>query len=145
MKIKKPVVLVFLVLQVGLIQAQRFFYIDQNPITENLLKGGLLKAAQFITESPLSSDYTVETDIRFQTENNTLTLAMNLQDSATCQTLFQIRETCALGSLGPNARHFMGTIIQAFIERNIHQIVLSAKESHMDDRMNYLQTRKDKT
>ena len=145
MNIKKVVVLILLIFHFGISRAQRFFYIDQNQITEKLLKGGLLKASQFITNSPLSSDYTVRTDVGFQADNNTLTLAMNLQDSATFQTIFQVRETYAFRDLRPNSRRLMRTIVLAFIERNINQLVLSAKENHFDDRMIRLQARKDKT
>jgi len=145
MKIKKPVILILLLLHVATTRAQRFFYIDQNQLTANLLKGGLLNASQHITNSPLSSDYEVKTEVRFLADQNTLTLAMHLQDSVSFQTIFQVTETYTFLSLGPDTRRSLRTVIQAFIERNISQLVLSAKENHLDNRMNYLQARKDKT
>jgi hypothetical protein len=145
MRMKKIVILVCLMLQYGLIQAQRFFYIDNNRITENLLKGGLLRASQFITNSPLSSDYIVKTDVGFQKDSHILTLQINLQDSITFQSIFQVRETYAFGEFQTNSRVLMRTIIRAFIEKNIGQLVLSARENHFDDQMNNLRTRKDKT
>ena len=145
MRIKKIVILVVLILHYGLIRAQRFFYIDNNRITENLLKGGLLRASQFITSSPLSSDYIVKTDVGFQAENHILTLQINMQDSITSQSIFQIRETYTFGDLNSNSRNLMRTVIRTFIEKNINQLVLTAKENHFNDRINGLQTRKDKT
>jgi hypothetical protein len=145
MRIKKIVILVGLILNCGFLQAQRFFYIDNNHITENLLKGGLLKASQFITISPLSSDYIVKTEVGFQDSNHILTLQINLQDSVTFQSIFQVRETYAFGVIHANSRLLMRTLIRAFIEKNINQLVLSAKENHMNDRMNGLRARKDKT
>jgi hypothetical protein len=142
---KKIAILVSLVLVFGFCRAQRFFYIDDNRITENMLKGGLLQASQHITKSPLSSDYIVKTDVDFQAGENVLTLQINLQDSVTFQTIFQARETCAFGEIRSNSRKMMNTVIRAFIEKNISQIVLSAKENHYDDRMNDLRARKDKT
>ena len=145
MKIKKLVILILLIFHFGFTRAQHFFYIDQNHITESLLKGGLLKSAQYITNSPLSSDYTIKTNVGFPTDQKTLTLSLDLQDSLTAQMIFQVRETYALENPGPEPQQAMKTIIQAFIQRNINQLVLSAKENHFDNRMNNLKSRKDKT
>jgi hypothetical protein len=129
----------------GLVQAQRFFYIDNNRITDNLVRVGLLKASQFITRSPLSSDYIVKTEVNFQTVGNILTLQINLQDTATLQTVFQDRETLAFGELGANPRIMLNTVIRNFIDKNINQIILSARENHYDDQSKWIRVRKDKT
>jgi hypothetical protein len=145
MSIKKIIILVVLILHFGLIHAQRFFYVDNNQITENLLKGSLLRASQHISSSPLSSDYIVKSEVGFQEGNHILTLQINLQDSITAQSIYQITETYAFGDLNSNSRNIMRTVIRTFIEKNISQLVISAKENHFDDRMNNLQSRKDKT
>ena len=142
---KKISLLVCLVLVFGFTRAQRFFYVDSNRITENILKGGLLKASQHISASPLSSDYIVNTEVGFQTGDNVLTLEIHLQDSLTFQTIFQTKEIYTFRELPINSRLLLRTVIRAFIEKNIPQIVLSAGERHDHDRMSSLKVRKDKT
>jgi hypothetical protein len=129
----------------GLAQAQRFFYIDNNRITDKLVRAGLLKASQFITPSPLSSDYIVKTEVNFQTGGNILTLQINLQDTATLQTVFQDRETLTFGQLRANPGIMLNTVIRNFIDRNINQIILSARENRYDDQSKWIRVRKDKT
>ncbi|HEY4966610.1 MAG TPA: hypothetical protein VII28_09430 [Puia sp.] len=142
---KKISILFCLSICFGMARAQCFFYIDNNQITDNLARDGLLKASQFITRSPLSSDYIVKTEMNFQTGVNTLTLEINLQDTVTSQTVFQGKETLAFGELRANTRRMLNTVIRAFIDRNINQIILSARENHFDDQSKWLRVRKDKT
>jgi len=142
---KKLSLLFCLIICFGLVRAQRFFYVDNNRITGNLVRDGLLKASQFITRSPLSSDYIVKTEVNFQTGDNILTLQINLQDTATLQTIFQDKETLAFGEFNSNPRITLHTAIRAFIDKNISQIILSSRENHYDDHSKWLLIRKDKT
>jgi hypothetical protein len=142
---KKIPILLCLCFCFGLAQAQRFFYVDNNRITDNLVRAGLLKASQFVTRSPLSSDYIVKTEVNFQKLGNILTLQINLQDTATLQTVFQDKETLAFGELRANPRIILNTVIRNFIDKNINQIILSARENHFEDQAKWLRVRKDKT
>jgi hypothetical protein len=142
---KKIFVLFCLVNSFGLVHAQRFFYIENNGITGNLVKDGLLKASQFITRSALSSDYIVRTELSFTAGDNILTLQINLQDTASLQTIFQDKETLAFGEFRTTPRAMLHTVIRAFIEKNIYQIISYARENHFDDQSKWLRIRKDKT
>lgn len=142
---KKIPVLFALCICFGATRAQSFFYIENNRITDNLVRNNLLKAAQFVTRSPLSSDFIIKTEMNFTTGSNILTLHINLQDTATSQTVFQSKETLAFGELRTNTRMMLITVIRAFIDRNINQIILTARENHFDDRSGWLRARKDKT
>ena len=129
---KKIILLTGFVLSIGLARAQRFFYVGNNRITENLLKDGLLKASQFVTHSPLSSDYIIKTELGFQPGDNILTLQINMQDSLTFQTIYMSRETYTFGDFHNNSRILLSTVIRAFIEINIPRMVLSARDNHID-------------
>jgi hypothetical protein len=142
---KKIIIIISLFLGFGCADAQRFFYIDANPVTENLLKGELKSASQHISVSPLSSDYIVGTDIGFRRSESVLTMEINLKDSVTLQTIFQKKEVYTFREANLNSRLLLRTVIRAFIERNIPQIVLFASENHDFERMSSLKTRKDKT
>ena len=142
---KKIITLFWLIIFFNLARAQCFFYIENQRITDNLVKAGLLKADQFISRSPLSSDYIVKTEMHFQSGTNILTLKINLQDTATSQTVYQGNETIAFGEFRANPRMLLNTVIRAFIDKNMYQIISSAKESHFDDQTKWLRVRKDKT
>jgi len=143
---KKIIIFISLVLGFGCADAQRFFYIDANPVIENLLKVELKSASQHISISPLSSDYIVGTDVGFQRSENVLTMEINLKDSVTLQTIFQKKEVYTFREMpNINSRLLLRTVIRAFIERNIPHIVLYASENHDFEQMNSLKARKDKT
>lgn len=144
-RMKKISLFIFLFLGLTCAQAQRFFYVDGNQVTEKIMKGALQSASQHICVSPLSSDYIVKTDIGFQSGENVLTLQINLQDSITFQTIFQRKEIYRFGLFHSDSRLLLRTVILAFIERNITQIILSADQQHAYDQMNGLRARKDKT
>jgi hypothetical protein len=142
---KKIVALVSLVLVTRLTQAQRFFYIDNNHITEKLLNDGLTNASQYVTKSPMGSDYIIKTDVDFQSGSNVLTLKIMLQDSLTFKTIFQADEEYSLCTLQANPRIFVSMAIRTFIEKNMNQIILCAKDDHCGAQMKWLKPRKDKT
>jgi hypothetical protein len=142
---KKIFLLVSLVFGFGYADAQRFFYIDGNPATDNILRAGLMSAYQHISVSPLSSDYIIKADVGFQSSDNVLTLQINLKDSVTFQTVFQNKEIYTFKDLNANSLLMLRTVIRAFIERNIPQIVLTASERYDYELMNNQKTRKDRT
>jgi hypothetical protein len=142
---KKIPVLFALCICFGMSRAQSFFYIENNRITDNLVRNNLLKAAQFVTKSPLSSDFIIKTEMNFTSGSNTLTLNINLQDTSTSQTIFQGKETLAFGTFGSDSRKMLNTVIRSFIDKNMNQIIISAKENHFGEQSNWLRARKDKT
>jgi hypothetical protein len=143
--VKKILILFCLSINFGLLHAQRFFYVDNNGITDKLVRDGLLNASQFVTGSELSSDYIIKTEVSFQAGDNLLTVHMNLQDTATLQTLFQVKETLAFGELGINPRVVLHTVIRAFIDRNIGRVISCVKGNHFDDHSTFLRVRKDQS
>ncbi len=142
---KKFLLLQILILTVCLTQAQRFFYVEANNSTDKPIKEKLMKASQFVTKSPLMSDYIIKTDINFQTGSNIITLKIILEDSATFKTIFQAEEENAFGVININSQIFLRMAIETFIEKNINQIILSAKNDHSDGLMKFLKPNKDKT
>jgi hypothetical protein len=144
-KMKKIWVLIVCVSCTGLIQAQRFFYIENNKHTDRIINDGLLKASQYITKSPLASDYIIRTDVEMKPGSNTLSLKIILEDSTTFKTVLQATEEYSFGVLHANARLGVRMAIETFINRNIDRIIVCAKEYHTDSRMQYVEPKKDKT
>lgn len=142
---KKIAILLCMCVCFGLVRAQCFFYIENQRVTDHLVRDGLLRASQFVTTSPLSSDFIVKTEMYFQPGINILTLKINLQDTATSQIVFQCNETLAFGELRANPVMMLNTSIRAFIDKNMNQIILSARENHFYDQWKWLRVRKDKT
>ena len=142
---KKLPILIMLLLNLGLAQAQRFFYIESNNNTNGILRNGLLRAAQFVTESPVASDYIIKTEIGLQKGSNILTLNMILQDSVTFDTIFQTKEEYAFGDVNEKSKIFLRMAVTTFIDKNISHIVLCARDDHNNSGMKYLKSRKDKT
>jgi hypothetical protein len=145
LNMKKLLIPIILLLNLGVTRAQRFFYIETNDNTENVLKNDLLKAAQFVTESPIASDYIIRTDIGIQKGSDILTLNMILQDSVTFNTIFQTREEYNLGVIGEGSKIFLKMVITAFIDKNLNRIVLCARDDHYSSGMRNIKPRKDKT
>jgi hypothetical protein len=142
---KKILLVIILGLHICLVHAQRFFYLETDNTTSNLLKDGLMKTSQFVTKSPLGSDYIIKAEAGLQSDPNKLSLNIILQDSITLQTIYQTNEEYAFGYINKNAKLLLRSTIAAFIERNINQIILSAKDDHYDSRMKPLKPKKDKT
>ncbi len=124
---------------------QRFFYLEPNNTAGSILREGLIKSSQFVTKTPLSSEYIIKTDIGFKTEPNTLTLQIKLEDSITFKTIYQTNEEYSFGTVNKNSKILLRTALQTFIDKNISQIILCAREDHYDSRMKPLKPRKDKT
>ena len=142
---KKTFIVIILLLTVFFTQAQRFFYVESNPVTDRILHGGLLKGNQFVSKSPLGSDYIIKTDVGLQTESNSLQLKITLQDSITLKTIFQSSEEYGIDLRNKSSRLYLQMLVQTFIEKNIGQIIVSAKVDHYDEQAKYLKARKDKT
>ena len=127
----RPILLlIILISNVYLIQAQRFFYVETGNIAEKQLKEDILKAFQYVAKSPLMSDYTIKTELGFQAESKTTTLKITMEDSATFKTIFQTREEYAFGAFKMNPQILLNMAMKTLIEKNIRQIILCAKDDH---------------
>jgi hypothetical protein len=126
-------------------RAQNFFYIENKNVTEKSIREELMKAYQYVTKSPLASDYIITASVGIQSATNTLNLKMMMQDSITNKTLFQSSEEYTLRPADANTRVFLRMIIAGFIEKNISQIVVCARNDHYNSHGKFLQARKDKT
>jgi hypothetical protein len=144
-KMRKASILIFLSLSVLFVKAQRFFYVQSNPLTYPILQQGLLKNAQFVAGSPLGSDYIIKTDVGIRTESNALQMQIILQDSVTLKTIFQKNEEYRIGERNKSSRLYLSMLIHTFVQQNIGQIIVSAREDHRNGQMQYLKARKDKT
>lgn len=137
--------MLFLALSACFVRAQRFFYLDSDNSVSDFLKYDLLKTAQYITKTPIASDYIVKMKASLQTASNKLSLDIRLQDSITLETIYQSNEEYSYGDAEKNFRIFLKTTIQYFIDRNIDQIVIYARDDHYNARMKPLKPKKDKT
>jgi hypothetical protein len=142
---KKIYLLTVLSFSLCFVRAQRFFYLESDEATGNLIRDGLVKSAQFVTSTPLASDYIIKTEIGFQKEPNKLTLQIILEDSITFKTIYQTNEEYNFGVIGRNSKLLLRTALETFLEKNINQIILCARDDHYDTRMKPLKPKKDKT
>ena len=141
---KKICILIVCISCAALTEAQRFFYIENNNHTDRIINKGLLKASQYITKSPLASDYIIRTDVEMKPGSNILSLKIILEDSTTFKTVLQATEEYSFGVLHENAPLGVRMAIETFINRNIDRIIVCAKEFHNDARMRFMEPKKDK-
>jgi hypothetical protein len=126
-------------------RAQNFFYIENKNVTEKSIRDELMKASQYVTKSPLASDYIITASANVQSESGTLNLKMTMQDSITLKTIFQSSEDYTLQSVDANTRLFLKMTIAGFVEKNIGQIISCAQDDHYNMHGKFLKARKDKT
>ena len=125
--------------------AQSFFYIQRNQVTEKSVLAQLIKASQYVTHSPLSSDYIIQADADIETGSGILNLQMTVQDSITSKMIFQSKESYTLSSLNAGTRLFVRMTIAGFIDKNIQQVIACTREDRSDQKLQFLKSRKDKT
>jgi hypothetical protein len=142
---KKILLITVLAFNIYFVRAQRFFYLESNDAAGNLIKDGLLKSSQFVTGTPLASDYIIKTEISFQKEPNKLTLQIILEDSITFKTIYQTNEEYNFGVINQNSKLLLKAALETFLDKNISQIILCARDDHYDSRMKPLKPKKDKT
>jgi hypothetical protein len=126
-------------------RAQIFFYIDNKNPTEKSIRDQLIKASQYVTQSPLASDYIITASVEVQSGSQMLNLKMTMQDSITCKTLFQSNEDYTLRNVDANTGLFLKMTISGFIEKNISRIIDCARDDHFNMRGKFLKAAKDKT
>jgi hypothetical protein len=126
-------------------RAQNFFYIENKDVTEKSIREELTKAYQYVTKSPLASDYIISASVAVQSGTNILNLKMTMQDSITNKTIFQSSEDYTLHTVDANTQVFLRMTIAGFIEKNISQIIVCAQDDHYNTHGKFLKARKDKT
>jgi hypothetical protein len=126
-------------------RAQRFFYIENSHLTAKLLTDELQHAFQYVTASPIASDYILKSEVDFQAETHSLTLQIIMQDSVSFQTLYQANEVYDVRKSNSDPRIFLSMAIRTFLEKNIHQIISTAKDDHFNSELKSLDVKKDKT
>ena len=126
-------------------RAQNFFYIGNKNVTEKSIREELIKASQYVTKSPLASDYIITASVAVQSGTHILNLKMTMQDSITYKTIFQSNEDYTLHSVDANTEVFLRMTIAGFIEKNISQIIACAQDDHYNTHGKFLKARKDKT
>jgi hypothetical protein len=142
---KKTLLFLIVSFSLSVAHAQRFFYLDSDNTTSGLLRYDLIKCSQFVAKTPLASDYIVKMKASLQTKSNKMILDIRLQDSITLETIYQTNEEYTFGDADKYSKIFLKTTIQSFIDRNIDQIIIYAKDDHDDARMKLLKPKKDKT
>jgi hypothetical protein len=124
---------------------QRFFYIQGNPATGKLLSEGLKQAFQYVTSTPLASDYILKSEMTLQSGSHTFMINLILQDSVTFKTIYEANEAYTIGALKANPKIFFSMAVRTFIEKNMDQMILCAKDEHNRTEQKWLAPRKDKT
>jgi hypothetical protein len=125
--------------------AQNFFYLENGNATEKEISAELVKASQYVTKSPLASDYIITASAGVRSGTNTFNLKMTMQDSVTYKTIFQSSEDYTLPAINANTRIFLKLMMSGFIEKNISQIIYSARDDHFNLHGKFLKAGKDKT
>jgi hypothetical protein len=142
---RNTAILIVFCLSVFFSKAQRFFYVESNPVTNQLILRGLTSGSQYLANSPLGSDYIIKTGVGIQQETHSLQINITLQDSITLSTIYQANEEYNLGIENRNSRLYLRMLVQGFIEKNIGKIIVCARDDHNYGRSKYLSARKDKT
>ena len=127
---KKICILAGLIITSQLSLGQRFFYIEGNSATGKLLSEGLKQAFQYVTSTPLASDYIIKSEMAMQSGSHTFMINLILQDSVTFKTIYQANEEYTIGALKANPKIFFSMAVRTFIEKNMDQMILCAKDEH---------------
>jgi hypothetical protein len=125
-------------------RAQNFFYIGNKNATEKSIREELIRASQYVTKSPLASDYIITASVAVESGTNILKLKMSMQDSITFKTLFQSNEDYILHTVDANTEVFLRMTIAGFIEKNIIQVIVCAQDDYYNTHGKFLKARKDK-
>ncbi len=128
-----------------LTNAQRFFYVEDGNMGENVLKQDLLKASQFVAKAPIISEFIIKTEASFESGSNLATLKIMVEDTATFRTIFQAQEEYPYSQVSVNPHRFLNIAIKTMIEKNFSQMILCAQNTYRQSLMAPLKEKKDKT
>ena len=141
----KKILLLQISILAGLsMQAQRFFYVESGNMAERPVKEHLLKASQFVSPTPLMSDYTINTEIDFKKETNTASVKIILKDSLTFKTIYQANEAYEFGVTTLSPEILLSMAMKILIEENIDQIISQARDHHFNNGTHLIEKKKGK-
>ena len=125
--------------------AQRFFYVEDGNMGENVLKQDLLKASQFVAKTPIVSEFIIRTASVFETKKNLATLQIIVEDTATFRTVFQAKEEYSCASVKMDSQLFLRIAMKGLIEKSFEQMILCAENNYRHSLMGLPTEKKDKT
>jgi hypothetical protein len=142
---KKISILIGLLSVSFLCTAQRFFYIDDHTVVGDWLNQRLVSASQYVTPQAITSDFIIKSGLSFEERSNKLFLNIQLRDSVTLETIYEAREQYPCDRRTIKQDLFVNLAVRTFLEKNIGQIILCARDSHLTNERKFLRPAKDKT
>ena len=142
---KKLIVFIMLIQTGYLAKAQRFFYVEPGNNAEQSIEKKLLQTSQYVTKSAIESDYIIKTEAGYQSKSNIAMVKIMLVDSITLKPLFQAQEEYASPFLHAKPATALNLAIRTLVEKNIGQIILSAKDNRFHTLVKMVHAKKDKT
>ncbi len=142
---KKSLLFLLLALLALAPRAQQFFYIQPGTAAEPTLRQQLLGRAQFISEVPCSSDYTILSASEAGTSPGVTTLSILVVDTATRRTLFETREDYPAAWLGVRPPVRLVLAFSTLVEKNMDQILLRIRQARFGGMATPHWIKKDKT
>jgi hypothetical protein len=142
---KKILVFIILMQTAFLVQAQRFFYVEPGNNAEQSIEQKLLQTSQYVAKSAIESDYIIKTEAGYLSKSNMPTVKIMLVDSITFKPLFQAQEEYASQFVNAKREIALNLAIRTLIEKNIGQIVLTAKDNRFHTLVKMVRAKKDKT
>ena len=128
-----------------LTNAQRFFYVEDGNMGENVLKQDLLKASQFVAKTPIVSEFIIRTESDYEAKKNLATLQIIVEDTATFKTVFQTKEEYSCTAMKMDSQLFLRIAMKSLIEKSFQQMILCAENNYRHSLMGVLREKKDKT
>jgi hypothetical protein len=142
---RKALFLILFLLCIYITHAQRFFYVETGSVSEQSMKESLEKASQFVSPSPLGSDYILQAHVDPQNDDHSLTMNIILKDTLTSKTIFESNETYRFGPMKTNPKMVLHMAINDFIDRNLSLIILTTNANHYNEVLKNLREKKDHT
>jgi hypothetical protein len=142
----KKIALFIILIQTGyLAKSQRFFYVEPGNNAEQSIEKKLLQTSQYVTKSAIESDYIIKTEAGYQSKSNLPIVKIILVDSITLKPLFEAQEDYASSLLQAKPANGLNLAIRTLIEKNIGQIILTAKDNRFHTLVKMVHAKKDKT
>jgi hypothetical protein len=122
---------------------QSFYYIEENSPGREYMKQLLLNASQFVSETPITSDFKIKTGVSANNQS-TLTVKFSVVDSITFETIFYSEETFKQ-SRSKNQYSSFTTASNLFFEHNIKNVIAPSKHHTFYKLHQLVKAAKDKT
>ena len=142
---RKAVFLTLFLFSIYITHAQRFFYVEAGSVSEKYMKENLENASQYVSPSPLGSDYILQTHVTPLNDDQSLTMNIILKDTLTSKTVFETNEIYHFGPMNTDPKVVLHMAINDFIDRNLSRIILTTNSNHYNSVLKYLRGKKDHT